>query len=530
MMVASNLPLIALISLSLASQQEILLEKNLTPFSKKFGQLVNETLELWHVPGLSIGVVDGDDIWTEGYGIASYPSTPVTPSTLFYAGSTTKAFVSAAISLLVDNSTLEWTTPISSIIPSDFVLKDEYFTAHLTLEDALSHRTGMPRHDFSYGGHYDGHKATAKDIVRSLRYLPLTAELRTKWQYCNMMYQVISHVIETLTGRWLGDVLKEKIWTPLGMNSTKENNEPNQYFSTPAAKAAPEDLAQGYVYYKEKYQEVPYMDLVETSGAGSVISNVLDYTKWLHALILEAGPLSKAGHKAVRAPRIFMESPEDLPFTGNLGYALGWETGIYHNYQFFEHSGGMEAFSTEIIFFPSLSYGLISFGNTAGTSFCAEQRLIWYLIDEKLGIPESERFNWNQQNKKKAKEEAEQYKNALQIFYPNIPNPPLPHTVPLSHYEGTYFHPAYHSLTLALKDGRLHIDRDDATWKIVCDLEHVSGEYFMAYIDSSTAPGSVFKHAAPAEFRIASDGTPNAFGVMAEPQMGIEGRIWFDRI
>jgi len=56
--------------------------------------------------------------------------------------------------------------------------------------------------------------------VRSLRYLPLTAEPRTKFQYCNIMFVTVSHVVESLTGVWMGDFLSEKIWEPLGMKST----------------------------------------------------------------------------------------------------------------------------------------------------------------------------------------------------------------------------------------------------------------------------------------------------------------------
>lgn len=35
------------------------------PFTKDFGKHVDELLETWHVPGVAIGVVDGDDTWTE---------------------------------------------------------------------------------------------------------------------------------------------------------------------------------------------------------------------------------------------------------------------------------------------------------------------------------------------------------------------------------------------------------------------------------------------------------------------------------
>ena len=128
------------------------------------------------------------------------------------------------MSLLVDDNgkypEVQWRTPVSHLIRDDFVLEDEYATTHITIEDILSHRTGLPRHDFSYGGHSDGHKARVVDVVRSLRYLPLTAEPRTRFQYCNLMFVLASHIIESLTGRWLGDLVHEWIWKPLDMKST----------------------------------------------------------------------------------------------------------------------------------------------------------------------------------------------------------------------------------------------------------------------------------------------------------------------
>jgi CubicO group peptidase (beta-lactamase class C family) len=115
----------------------------------------------------------------------------------------TKSFTAAAIMMLIEDSVnesipLKLETRVSSLI--DFVVPDDYVTVHATLEDALSHRTGMPRHDLSYGGP----NFTLQDMVHNLRYLPLTAEIRQKWQYCNMMFSVLSLIIEKLSGKWLG--------------------------------------------------------------------------------------------------------------------------------------------------------------------------------------------------------------------------------------------------------------------------------------------------------------------------------------
>lgn len=58
------------------------------------------------------------------------------------------------------------------------------------------------------------------------------------------------------------------------------------------------------------------------SGAGAVVSNVEDYTKWLRCLLDEAAPLSKAGHAAVRTPRIVMPG-SSKGFDADASYALG---------------------------------------------------------------------------------------------------------------------------------------------------------------------------------------------------------------
>jgi hypothetical protein len=67
-------------------------------------------------------------------------------------------------------------------------------------------------------------------------------------------------------------------------------------------------------------------------------------------------------------------------------------------------------------------------------------------------------------------------------------------------------------------------------WKIALELEHVSGDYFMANVDSTTAPGLVFKTATAAEFHIGANGIPKTFGLAAEREMGVSGRIFFERI
>jgi CubicO group peptidase (beta-lactamase class C family) len=291
-------------------------------------------------------------------------------------------------------ASLGWDSPISSLIREDFVLAPEYDWAqnHLTLEDALSHRTGFPRHDTAMGTRYgsDNHPATVKDFTRGLRYLPMTSEPRTTWRYCNMMFMVVSHVIQSLTGKWLGDVFKEIIWSPLGMNST--------YLSLEHALAGPNHVADSYYWDDDPkgggFKQLDRASLDEASGAGGIVSNVLDYAKWIRCLLSESKPLSKAGHAAIKTPRMVMPDSK-REFDRSSTYALGWQMNTYKGHQVYTHSGGMEAYVTLVYFFPDLDFGLVTFENAAGLSGVVGNKVVWKLVNDKLGIPQEERYNWD---------------------------------------------------------------------------------------------------------------------------------------
>jgi hypothetical protein len=48
-----------------AAEQKVLKGGKPNPLNEDFEKLVHETLELWHVPGIAIGVVDGDLEWSQ---------------------------------------------------------------------------------------------------------------------------------------------------------------------------------------------------------------------------------------------------------------------------------------------------------------------------------------------------------------------------------------------------------------------------------------------------------------------------------
>ena len=409
----------------------------------------------------------------------------------------------------------------------------------------------MPRHDASYGGK----DFAVKDVVRSLRNLPMTAELRTRWQYCNMMYMTLSHVIETLTGSWLGDVLWDRIWKPLNMTRT--------YFSLAHAKAAVEngaaELATGYMWNNltKEYVPLPWMDLPAVSGAGAIISNVLDYAQWLRFLMDKAEPLSEMGHDALRTPRINTEYLKMPVFTGTQGYALGWDVVNYRGEPLIMHDGGLPGFGAIIAYLPRKHFGIAMMGNTDTTSNFVCAILGFRLLDDYFGIPEEERFDYTPFIEGELQERTDQVRHAKKHLFPTAPSgtDALPLSRPLEAYTGLYSHPGYRNLTITLasapsspktflqstlgiqspKTDRYLTVKMNRSWPITLNFEHVSGEFFIVrghffqHLKDQDMNDPLHVETSKAEFRVGENGKVSEFGASVERMMG-EEKIWFRKV
>src|SRR5213075_1077214 len=77
-------------------------------------RLAQHTLDAWHIPGVAVAIVIDDKVvYTHGYGVKEIgKSDPVTADTLFGVASTTKAFTTAAMAILVDEKKMSWDDPV----------------------------------------------------------------------------------------------------------------------------------------------------------------------------------------------------------------------------------------------------------------------------------------------------------------------------------------------------------------------------------------------------------------------------------
>ncbi|MCJ1387646.1 hypothetical protein MMC18_000489 [Xylographa bjoerkii] len=426
------------------------------------------------------------------------------------------------MSLLVDDNenytNVQWTTPISELIRDDFVLADDYLTRHVTLQDALSHRTGMPRHDISYG--QDG--TTTRDMVRSLRYLPLTKPLRTTFQYCNIMVGTVGYVMEQLTGKRLAEVFMERIWKPLNMTST--------FLHLETALKSRKPLATAYRWSDsaKDFQAVPYPNQTSGEGDGSMISNVLDYSKWVRMMMTRAPPLSPAAHQALVTPQMIMDT-DTVGFSSPALYGQGWMLQTYRGVDVVFHGGAVNGFGAEVFYIPSKCWGIVMAANTATTSNMVIDILLWQLVDDLLDVPTNERVDRNAQHEEDM-DRIRQMRNttlARQLFYPSGSTAHLPQSLPLEDYAGSYWHPAYKELLLKYRNGTLEAKVRHSSLDFEVTIYHVTGEFFFCIGYPAWSPEETLY--APAEFKINAGGEVVGFGVLFEPAMSPD-KIWFTRV
>jgi CubicO group peptidase (beta-lactamase class C family) len=177
-----------------------------------FDDFVHAVMQDWRVRGLAMTVIkENEIIYAQGFGQRDEAQDlPVTSQTLFPIASCTKAFTTAAMSMLADQGKLDWDTPVRAYIPS-FKLYDPFATERVTPRDLVSHRTGLPRHDLVW---YNNTTATRRDLFERLQYLEPTKDVRSFWQYQNLMYMAAGYLVETLSGQTWEEFVRQNIFRP----------------------------------------------------------------------------------------------------------------------------------------------------------------------------------------------------------------------------------------------------------------------------------------------------------------------------
>jgi CubicO group peptidase (beta-lactamase class C family) len=437
-------------------------------------------LAAWEVPGCAIAAVrNGEVVLAAGWGHRDLAAElPVTPGTLFAIGSVTKAFTAATVGTLADDGLLEWDRPLRDYLPA-LRLHDPVVTDRLTIADLLSHRSGLPRHDLAWLGHPDLSRA---ELVRRLRFLPLSKDLRQEFQYSNLGYLVAGHAVEVLSATPWEDYLRSRLLVPLGMSRSN--------LSAAGMQADP-DHASAYERRAGTVVSVPVRPVTAMAPAGAINSCAADMARWLLA---QLGAGTAGGATVVPAATVARQHtphtllPEDRTFPASTrhAYGLGWMIGRYREHRLAEHGGGIDGFQTECMLLPDDGIGVAVMTNTSSSAMAPV--VAYRVLDELLGVPPIDWFAEFKSRFNAVTAGLREARGARRV----VAGAPLPR--PLDAYAGDYRHPGYGTLTITAGDGTLrprlgtmelslahrHYETFDLEWHELGDQSHLFPVMFLS--------------------------------------------------
>jgi CubicO group peptidase (beta-lactamase class C family) len=266
------------------------------------------------IPGAVAGVMRGGKLVHLAAVGHRDPNTraPLSTDSLFSIASMTKPMTSVALLMLVEEGRVLLGDPVSAYVPE---LKGLKVAATLSpdsaetraaqrqpsVQDILRHTAGFTysdrgqsaAHKLHPGGGIKGMISKSKaDTLAQLAAAPLLFDPGSQWEY-GFSTDVVGFVVEAVTAKSLGAVMKERIWDPLGMVDTSFNLAADKA-SRYAHALATDPLAGGKQYVHHAHAHEPKWE----SGGGGGLSTVSDYLRF--ADMLRAGGNGLLGRGTVK--------------------------------------------------------------------------------------------------------------------------------------------------------------------------------------------------------------------------------------
>jgi CubicO group peptidase (beta-lactamase class C family) len=309
------------------------------------GDYVRAEMLNQHIPGLSLLVSKGGQIVrAEGFGFSNLElQVPVKPETVFQSGSMGKQFTATAVMMLVEEGKVGFDDPLTKYFPDAPASWKE-----VTVRELLSHTAGFT----DYPEKFDFRKDWSEDeLLKMVEAIPLAYPPGTKWDYSNLGYLTLGLLIHRVTGEFYGDFLQQRIFQPLGMQTTRIISEADIV----------SNRAAGYRLVKGELRNQEWVaPMVNTTADGSLYFSVLDLAKWDAALY---------GDKLLKRSSLdLMWTPVKLKNgqPNKDGYGFGWFVEERKGHRVIGHDGAWQGFETSIQRYVDDRLTVVALSNLAG--------------------------------------------------------------------------------------------------------------------------------------------------------------------
>lgn len=315
-------------------------------------------VERGEFPGIVTVVARGDDIQVDAIGVTAFGGdAPMCRGTIFRIASMTKPIMAAATMVLVEDGAIDLQEPVQKLLPelaAQRVLArvdgplNETVPAHrpVTIEDLLTFRLGfgvMTEPEFNpvcpinvaagemqlaLGAPDPRTPHDPNEWIRLFGSLPMMFQPGERWNY-NVGTLVLGVLLSRAAGRTLCDLLRQRIFEPLGMTETG--------FWLPAARAR--DLPASYTTDLETQKmteealtgpEVWSRPPVFPSGSGGLVSTADEFLTFARMLLNRGmhGGIRLLSENSIEKMTTNHLTPEQIKTGGQILGDFGWGLGL----------------------------------------------------------------------------------------------------------------------------------------------------------------------------------------------------------
>ena len=273
-------------------------------------------------------------------------------NTIFRLASVSKPISGVLAGMLANENIIGLDDKVTDYIP-EFRLKDQQLTQELTIRNILSHATGLAPHAFD---DLVEQKVPLNQIMNQLYMVNTSSKPGELYGYQNVMFSLLDPIVEGKTGKNYGDVLKEKLFVPFGMNDAStgfESFRNNQNKAFPHAGATTIKLNDRY------YNTIP---------AAGINASISDMKNFLLTLLADTATALNNVEEMIFTPQIQTDLSRGYfsqwQKVDSKSYGIGWRIVGYKGRKVAYHGGFVRGYRAEIALCKDEQVGIVYLSNS----------------------------------------------------------------------------------------------------------------------------------------------------------------------